>query len=193
MRLGAFKIAAIYVIAGILWITLSDKLLLAMQNHFDLRVVLFISSVKGIGYVLLTGILLYQLIGLHTRQLAESERRYRAYFDDNPNPMWIIDLRTMAFSAVNEAAISYYTYSREEFMRMNLFDISPKEDRDAIYTTVRGLTPGMNDNGIWRHRKKNGRLIKVHLTSHLLLTNKSGNGNIMAMVKDIKELEDQKA
>jgi PAS domain S-box-containing protein len=183
MKSGAFKIAILYVIAGILWITLSDKLLLAMQNHIDIGVVLFMSSIKGIGYVLLTGILLYQLISLHTRRLTESERRYRSYFDDNPNPMWIIDLRTLAFSAVNGAAINYYDYSREEFMQMNLFDICPKEDRNKIYTTIRELKPGMNDNGIWRHLKKDGSLIDVHITSHLLLNHK--NGNIMAMVKNI--------
>jgi len=185
MRSGAFKIAVIYVVAGVLWITLSDELLLAMQKHFDLGVVLFISSIKGIGYVLLTGILLYQLIRLHTRRLAESELRYRSYFDENPNPMWIIDLRTMAFSTVNEAAINYYAYSRDEFLQMNLFDIYPKEDRHRIYTAIRELKPGMNDNGIWRHRKKDGRLIDVHLTSHLHLTGKSGN--VMVIVKDLRD------
>jgi PAS domain S-box-containing protein len=181
MRSGALKIAVIYVAAGILWITLSDKLLLALQSHLDLGVVLFISSIKGIGYVLLTGALLYQLIQLHTRRLSESERRYRSYFDDNPNPMWIFDFRTMAFLAVNEATVAYYGYSREEFLRMGMLDIGPPEDLNAIYTAVRELKPGMNDNGIWRHRKKDGTVINVYITSHLIRTDKSGN--VMAMVK----------
>lgn len=187
MRSGAFKIALLYVIAGVLWITLSDEVLLVMQRHFDLRVVLFIGSVKGIAYVLLTGVLLYQLIHLHTRRLAESEQRYRSYFDDNTNPMWIIDVRTMAFSAVNEAAISYYEYSREEFLRMSLFDICPKEDRNAIYTVIREMQTGMNDNGTWRHRKKDGRMITAHITSHLIQPNKKERGNMMVMMKDMKE------
>jgi PAS domain S-box-containing protein len=183
MNLGALKIAVIYVVAGVLWITLSDKLLLALQNHFDLSVILFISSIKGIGYVLLTGVLLYQLIRLHTRRLTESERRYRSYFDDNPNPMWIFDLRTMAFMAVNEAAISFYGYTREEFLNMSILDIGPPEDVNAVYTAVRELKPGMNDNGMWRHRKKDGTMIGLNITSHLIRTPKSGN--VMAMVKDV--------
>jgi PAS domain S-box-containing protein len=185
MRSGALKIALIYVVAGILWITLSDKLLLALQNHFDLGIVLFISSVKGIGYVLLTGVLLYQLIRLHTRRLSESELRYRSYFDDNPNPMWIIDFRTLAFMAVNEAAITFYGYNREEFLNMSILDLGPPEDVNAVHMSVRELQPGMNDNGIiWRHQKKDGTIIGVHITSHLIRTQKGGN--VMAMIKDVK-------
>jgi PAS domain S-box-containing protein len=191
MRLGALKIAILYVVAGILWITLSDNLLLAMQKHFDLRVVLFISSIKGVGYVLLTGLLLYKLIGLHTQRLAASELRYRSYFDDNPSPMWIIDFRTMAFIAVNEAAIAYYGYKREEFMQMSVFDICPPDDRNTIYTALRELKPGMNDSGNWRHLKKDGTVIDVHITAHLLKQGKSGN--VMAMVKGINEHGGHKA
>ena len=184
MKSGALKIAILYMIAGVLWITLSDNLLLAMQKHFDLKVVLFISSIKGIGYVLLTGALLYQLIQLHTRRLTASELRYRSYFDDNPNPMWIVDFRTLAFITVNEAAIDFYGYKREDFLQMSMFDICPPEDRNNIYTAVRELNPGMNDNGMWRHIKKDGTLVDVHITSHLLRQHKSGN--IMGMVTDAK-------
>jgi PAS domain S-box-containing protein len=180
MRSGALKIALIYVVAGVLWITLSDKLLLALQSRIDLKVVLFISSVKGVGYVLLTGVLLYQLIRLYTMRLSESERRYRSYFDDNPNPMWIIDLRTLVFKAVNEAAITFYGYNRDEFLNMSILDIGPPEDVNAVHTSVRELQPGMNDNGIWRHRKKDGTVIGVHVTSHLIRTQRGGN--VMAMI-----------
>ncbi|MEB0261595.1 MULTISPECIES: PAS domain S-box protein [unclassified Mucilaginibacter] len=182
MKSGAFKIAAIYVIVGVLWIMLSDKLLFAMQNHFDLEFVLFISSIKGVAYVLLTGLLLYQLIKLHTRRISESELRYRSYFDDNPNPMWILDLRTFAFTAVNEAAIVFYGYSREEFLHMNMLDFCPPEDVAAVHFAARELQPGMNDNGVWRHIKKDGDIISVAITSHLIRKQKSGN--IMAMIKE---------
>ncbi|MFD0766939.1 PAS domain S-box protein [Mucilaginibacter lutimaris] len=183
MKAGALKIAAIYVIAGVLWITLSDKLLLAMQNHFDLEFVLFLSSIKGIGYVLLTGVFLYQLIKLHTRRISESELRYRSYFDDNPSPMWIIDLRTLAFTAVNEAAIVFYGYSREEFLNMNLLNLSAPQDLASVHAAVRHLQPGMNDSGTWQQIKKDGNLISVTITAHLI--RKQKNGNIMAMVKEV--------
>ena len=183
MRLGALKIAIIYVVAGVLWITLSDELLSLLQKYLSLRAVLVIGSVKGIVYVLLTGLLLYKLIKIHTNRLADSELRYRSYFDDNPNPMFIIDFRTMAFIAVNEACLVYYGYSRDEFSRMSLFDICPPADLNIIYSAVRELAPGMNDNGVWRHVKKDTSVVDVYITSHLLRNDKSGN--IMAMVKEM--------
>ena len=47
--------------------------------------------------------------------LQESEARYRDLFVSNPNPMWIFDIKSLAFLAVNDAAISHYGYSRENF------------------------------------------------------------------------------
>ncbi|MFD0793010.1 PAS domain S-box protein [Mucilaginibacter litoreus] len=183
MRLGPLKIAGLYIIAGILWITLSDKLLQVLQTRFDLSTVLFIGSIKGIVYVLLTGILLYYLIRLHTSRLTESEERYRSYFEDYPYPMWIIDLRTMAFLAVNEAAIAQYGYSRDEFLHMNVLDICPPADVNAVYTAFRELKPGINNNVSWHHRQKDGTVVNVNVTSHLIKTRKGGH--LMAMAKEV--------
>src|SRR5204863_305248 len=44
------------------------------------------------------------------KALEESERRYRTLFDANPYPMWVVDAKTLAFLAVNDAAISLYGY-----------------------------------------------------------------------------------
>ena len=34
--------------------------------------------------------------------------RYRLLFDRNPQPMWVYDAETLAFLAVNDAAVSRY-------------------------------------------------------------------------------------
>ena len=39
--------------------------------------------------------------------LQESERRYRILFESNPRPMWVYDLATLRFLAVNDAAIAH--------------------------------------------------------------------------------------
>ncbi|MBL4674590.1 MAG: PAS domain S-box protein [Mucilaginibacter sp.] len=182
MRSGALKIAIIYVIAGVLWITLSDKLLLAMQQRVDIDFVLFLSSIKGIAYVLITGVFLFYLIRFHTSIIAGSEKRYRTYFDDNPHPMWITDARTMAFTDVNEAAINLYGYTREEFLRMNLLDICPAEEKINTYTNLRALTNGINKNVAFRHNKKDGSFIEVTTSCHLISNSKGGN--LMCMVEN---------
>lgn len=182
MRSGAFKIAIIYVIAGVLWIALSDRLLLALEGHLDLKFVLFLSSIKGMAYVAITGIFLFYLIRFHTSLLTDSEKRYHSYFDNNPHPMWIVDAQTMAFTDVNDAALSLYGYTREEFLRMNLLDICPSEDKIETYSNLRSLKAGINKNVPFRHTKKDGSFIKVTTSCHLIV-NKKG-GNLMCMVEN---------
>ncbi|KAF0218406.1 MAG: multi-sensor signal transduction histidine [Geobacteraceae bacterium] len=100
--------------------------------------------------------------------LQESEERYRLLFENNPHPMWVYDLETLAFLAVNNAAVQHYGYLREEFLTMTLKDIRPKEDVPALLDNVAHVTFGLDSAGIWRHRKKDGSLIHVEVTSHTL-------------------------
>ena len=69
------------------------------------------------------------------RQLEESESRYRLLFEANPQPMWVFDRASLAFLAVNQAAIARYGYTREEFLGMTLRDIRPPEDVPASSNT----------------------------------------------------------
>src|ERR1700693_4065419 len=87
-------------------------------------------------------------------QLRESEERYRTLFEQNPLPMWVYDLGTLSFLAVNEAAIRHYGYSREEFMAMRLTDIRPAEDVPALFQDLATTSPGGNEVHVRRHRKK---------------------------------------
>jgi PAS domain S-box-containing protein len=98
--------------------------------------------------------------------LRESEERYRLLFEHNPNPMWVYDLQTLAFLAVNNAAIQHYGYSREEFLAMTIKDIRPPEDVPALIERVAQVPPGFGVAGTWRHRKRDGTIIDVDITGH---------------------------
>lgn len=100
--------------------------------------------------------------------LRESEERYRLLFESNPHPMWVYDLESLAFLAVNDAAVAHYGYSREEFLGMTIKDIRPRDDVPALLDNVSRVTPGLDMAGTWRHRKKDGTLIDVEITSHTL-------------------------
>ena len=101
--------------------------------------------------------------------LRESEERYRLLFESNPQPMWVYDLETLAFLAVNESAVHHYGYSREDFLAMTIKDIRPAEDMPALYDSVARSSEGVDAAGIWRHLKKDGTIIEVEITSHLLV------------------------
>lgn len=99
---------------------------------------------------------------------AESEFRYRQLFEANPHPMWVYDLETLRFLAVNDAAVRHYGYSREEFLRMTIADIRPLEDVPALLENVSHVTEGVDEAGVWRHRRADGSIIFVEITSHTL-------------------------
>jgi two-component system cell cycle sensor histidine kinase/response regulator CckA len=97
--------------------------------------------------------------------LRASEERYRSLFESNPLPMWVYDLETLAFLAVNAAAIQHYGYSPEEFLSMTIEDICPPEAGAALLKTA----STESDAVVWSLRKKDHSLIKVEITAHELV------------------------
>lgn len=100
--------------------------------------------------------------------LHQSEEKYRLLFENNPQPMWVYDPETLAFLEVNNAAIHKYGYSREEFLRLTIMDIRPQEEVVKLLESVRNKGEGLEESGVWKHRKKDGSIIDVEITSHSL-------------------------
>ncbi len=82
--------------------------------------------------------------------------------------MWIFDRQTLAFLAVNEAAVQHYGYTRREFLSMTVKDIRPPTDIDALLKydikAHNEHVSGLGNAGVWRHRKRDGTLIDVEIT-----------------------------
>lgn len=100
-----------------------------------------------------------------TEQLNLSEIKYRSLFENNPMPLWIMDVETLGFLDVNESALKHYGYSREEFLAINSVDLRPEEDR-ARYRALDRRSAGTANTGVWRHRKKDGTIIYCEVSVH---------------------------
>jgi len=98
----------------------------------------------------------------------ESEARYRLLFECHPHPMSIYDNETLAFLAVNEAAVYQYGYTQEEFLAMTIKDVRPPGDIPALLANVARRTASFDAAGRGRHQKKDGTIIDVEVTSHTL-------------------------
>lgn len=98
------------------------------------------------------------------KALEDSEARYRTLFEMNPHPMWVVDSRTLAFLAVNEAAVRHYGYSREEFLSMSADQIRPPEEVSQLVQAFQDQSRSYRQR-VWRHVKKNGELIYVEIDS----------------------------
>ncbi len=90
------------------------------------------------------------------------------FFDQNPLPMWVYDLESYQFLAVNHAAVVHYGWSKEEFLAMTIKNIRPPEDVSRLVENVEHITEGLDEAGTWRHIKKDGSLIFVEIVSHTL-------------------------
>jgi two-component system cell cycle sensor histidine kinase/response regulator CckA len=124
------------------------------------------------------------------RELRASEERYRLMFDTSPLPTWMYDLDTLAFLAVNDAAIREYGYSREEFLSMTLLDIRTRDGERALSNTVRDASAPRS--GVWKHRRKNGETFHAEVTSHTIVL--GGRKCRLAVARDVsvrQRLEEQ--
>ncbi len=108
-----------------------------------------------------------QMLGqIETQDAAvrDSEGRYRLLFECSPVPMYVFAVQEHQFLAVNEAAVRHYGYGADEFLGMTIGCLRPPEESEADSLEQR---PG--DTRVpWnvRHRKKDGTIIYVELTSH---------------------------
>jgi PAS domain S-box-containing protein len=75
-------------------------------------------------------------------------------------PQWVYDADSLAFLDVNEAAITHYGYSREEFLSATLKTIRPAEDIPLLETYLRDMRKASSTKTrLVRHQKKNGEII----------------------------------
>jgi len=117
--------------------------------------------------------------------LRASEERYRLLFESNPQPMWVYDLATLAFLAVNEAAVRDYGYAREELSAMTIADICPPADAPALERDAAQPPFRIEHSGVSRHRRKDGTLLDVEIVSHEV--DFDGRPARLVLAKDVTE------
>lgn len=91
----------------------------------------------------------------------ESEAQYRLLFEHNPLPAWVFELGTLRILAVNEAATRQYGYTAEQFLGMTLAALVPEGDEQ-------GVSALLQPDARVRHRRQNGSVIDVELTSQTI-------------------------
>jgi two-component system, cell cycle sensor histidine kinase and response regulator CckA len=106
-------------------------------------------------------------------------------FSQNPHAMYVADSETLYFLEVNAAAIQQYGYSREEFLRMRVTDIRPPEDVPKFLASVRRGGGPVSSRGQWRHRRKNGEVFDVDITTQSMSF--SGRAAGLTVAQDISE------
>jgi len=186
----ALRVAVSYAFIAGAWIMLSD---LSTWHLFQSRAgFAYAEQGKGLAFVVVTAVLLFVMVQRsHKRlivageRLEENEREYRFLFAANPLPMWVFDMETFAFLAVNDAAIKHYGYSREEFLAMTVKDIRPPDDVPRLLYRLSASEPWPALSEPWRHIKKDGSTIEVEIVSQTLMFR--GRSARMVLVQDMTD------
>lgn len=172
IRRAPAEVALLYGLVSGLWIVGSDRV---VELLVPAAAQPMAQSLKGLAFVLLTSVMLYLFVArlrrMHessTHVLEHSEESYRALFLSNPNPMWVYEVKSLRFLAVNEAAVARYGYQEAEFLAMTIQDIRPPEDRPQLQQALANLPSDgqLYKSGRFRHRTKSGRILEVDIHSH---------------------------
>ena len=127
----------------------------------------------------------------HEKALQAREKAYYDIFLAMPHPIWVYDLESLSFLAVNDAAIKKYGYSREEFLAMSIEDIRPPQQLTEFRAHLeRKRGHSGSYSGIWQHITRRGELLDVEVSTYSL---RFGNRNArLVLAYDITQrLRDQ--
>ncbi len=159
-------------------------------------------TVAGIGALasLLLALIVFHLgshrealereVARRTFELQRSEQRYRTYIDNASEGLVVHD-GAGGILETNRMACSMLGYSREEMLKLNVFDIEVGIDRDFALGEWRKLEPGRSLRVQGRTRKKDGSAFPAAI--HVCCFDLDGAKCFLAMVRDLTEQERSKS
>lgn len=170
-RIGALRFAIIYIIlASVVSIGLDWWLL-------DVDPGSYLSTLKFLDQALLISITTVALFFLlraliseqryEQTQHRETKLAYEQLFRAHTHPMWLIDKETREILDVNDAAISRYGWSREEFLGMKADDLQYPQKTGETGAHFRSfLDESASHKAAKRHRDRSGDPFWVEITTH---------------------------
>lgn len=103
-------------------------------------------------------------------------------------PMWVFDPAAWAIIDVNDAAVSHYGYTRDEFLGMTVRDLHPPDQRPRFDAAIAeaersGALRDYTENSVWKHLKRDGSVIDVEVIAHNIIYDERPAG--LVMIRDV--------
>ena len=188
-RAAALKIAAVYAVAGALWILCSGWLLHHfVHNEFWESTM---ENIKGWFYVLVTAILLgwwldryFRMIRNATGKLHQSETRFESIFKHSPEAIGISRLGDGVFVDVNEAFVRLSGWERAEIIGRTSEELEMwhSENRPRLVEELRANGFAASE---MQARRKNGEILGLRIS--LRLVDLDGQACLLGVLSDITE------
>jgi two-component system cell cycle sensor histidine kinase/response regulator CckA len=129
---------------------------------------------------------------LMIQALRLSEASSHLLFSQNPLPMWVIDIETLEFLEMNQAALNHYGFERHEFLQMRLSDLHPAEEIPRLLAAAHEGPGNTQNSEKWRHAVKDHSTIDVEM--HFQRLEYAGRPATMVVAQDFtrrRMLEEQ--
>ncbi|MEI7811605.1 MAG: PAS domain S-box protein [Ignavibacteria bacterium] len=146
-----------------------------------------ISILLFVVYLLLinTNIRAYKLAEELTRDLSESEAKYRTIFNNEIYAVCVFDSETFKFLDVNQAHCSMYGYSKDEFLSgMTIHNVTDEPRLSVSY-----ISRAVNQETVFiplrYHKKKDGTVFPCEIVAGSYM--RKGRSVMFALVHDITE------
>lgn len=187
------RISLIYVIFCGLYIIGSDHLVFTLFDSVEQ--ITTIQSYKGIGFVLLSGLLIFLLVRRGFKNindlnddLEKTIHYHRMIFDKSPLPAYIIDKATLRYLVVNEAALIKFGMKRQDFESMRFYDLTCNMTEDQCKQLVEEVTDSGYLEAFLEFHHANGAVMHQQIFCQNIVYNEKQA--ILAMALDISSIKD---
>jgi len=128
---------------------------------------------------------LEEKVTTRTKELSESEIKYRTVVEQASDGIVIYDLKSRKVIQANEAYLKMLGYSKEEILSLTLYDIATN-DRKIVDSNIEKIDKEkLVHVGEDKHRKKDGGLLPVEVSVSKI--SYEGASSMCVVVRDISE------
>ena len=129
----------------------------------------------------------YQIADTVEQKLRNSEERFKFLFKYSPIGMAMIDHATGEFVEVNDALLEYTQYTKDEFLKLSFWDITPKEyehqEQEQIETLNKTGSFGPNFK---EYIRKDGTRFPISIRG-FILADEDGRKLVWGIIEDISK------
>ncbi|MGY4537972.1 PAS domain S-box-containing protein [Mucilaginibacter sp. UYNi724] len=94
---------------------------------------------------------------------------FNILFYSAPNPMWVFDIITLQILEVNNAAVTAYGYSKQQFLSKTIKDLRPPEDMQLVERIISEIKTDQTYFREFRHQDSCGRTFDVEIMSYAMI------------------------
>ncbi len=110
-------------------------------------------------------------IRIDITDLKRREASFRLLFEENPLPMWVVDVNTRELLAVNAATCRHYGYSRQQMLTMTVDQMHIADENEQLHQECRQHKGVQTAQNTRRHVTADGRVIEVAIEARPLTYN----------------------